>query len=69
MRSKTKLALDKSLFEKKIRRIDGKLENFQEFILREGKMKEAARAKLENFYIKMREEFRRIERNHSPKAR
>jgi uncharacterized protein (DUF2132 family) len=32
-------------------------------------MKEAARDKLENFYIKMREEFRRIERNHSPKAR
>jgi hypothetical protein len=34
MKTKTKLGLDKSLFEKKIRKLDGKLEYFQEFILR-----------------------------------
>jgi hypothetical protein len=32
-------------------------------------MKEASKSRLENFYIKMREEFRRIERSQSPKRK
>jgi hypothetical protein len=39
MKTKTKMGLDRDLYEKKIRKIDGRLENFQEFILREVKLK------------------------------
>lgn len=55
LKTKTKLGLDKDLYQKKIRKINGRLENFQEFILREVKLKEDTRGKLQNFYVKMRD--------------
>jgi len=63
MRLKTKNNIEKQLYEKKVRRPNSKLENFQEFIIEEGKFKGKAKEKLSDYYIKIREEFRRNLRN------
>jgi hypothetical protein len=52
--------LDKYIYEKNIRKPEKGIEKFQNFILKEVKFSSEHKNKIEKFFIKMREEFRRV---------